>query len=81
MKVICSCKSCAEQPREKRTFSATQFEQHGGAGSAKKWKASLRIEPGAVPECPPDAAPMAFGKWMDIKGIEAKGSKVAGGRS
>lgn len=80
MKVVCSCPSCAVQPLEKRTFSPTQFEQHAGAGSAKKWKASLRIEPGGVKECPHGANSMAFGKWMDMKGIEAKGSKVTGGR-
>lgn len=34
-------------------MTATQFEQYAGAGSAKKWKTSLRILPGQVPECPP----------------------------
>jgi hypothetical protein len=53
-----------------------QYEQHAGCGSAKKWKASLRIEPGAVRECPRGANPMAFGKWLELKGIEAKGSKI-----
>jgi len=48
MKVICSCSSCAVLPLDRRTFTPTQYEQHSGAGSAKKWKASLRIEPGAV---------------------------------
>ena len=38
-----------------KEMTATQFEQHAGAGSAKKWKTSLRILPGQVPECPPGA--------------------------
>lgn len=37
---------------EGREMTATQFEQFAGCGSAKKWKASLRILPGQVPECP-----------------------------
>jgi hypothetical protein len=53
-----------------------QYEQHAGCGSAKKWKASIRIEPGAVRECPRGANAMAFGKWLELKGIEAKGSKT-----
>ncbi|WIA10783.1 hypothetical protein OEZ85_010952 [Tetradesmus obliquus] len=76
MKVVCSCTQCAVLPVERRTFSPTQYEQHAGCGSAKKWKASLRIEPGAVRECPRGANPMAFGKWLELKGIEAKGSKI-----
>jgi hypothetical protein len=35
-----------------KDMTATQFEQYAGAGSAKKWKTSLRILPGQVPECP-----------------------------
>lgn len=51
-RVKCSCEECAARPEAKREFSCTQFEQHCGAGSAKKWKASLRIVPGGVPEVP-----------------------------
>lgn len=29
-----------------------QFEAHAGAGSAKKWKTSLKVRPGAEPEVP-----------------------------
>ena len=35
-----------------REFTAPQFEQFCGAGSTKKWKISLRVVPGSVPECP-----------------------------
>ena len=35
-----------------KEMTATQFEQHAGCGSAKKWKTSLRILPGQVEECP-----------------------------
>ena len=34
-------------------MSGTQFESHAGSASAKKWKTSLRIEPGSCPEVPP----------------------------
>jgi SAND domain len=37
-------------------MTATQFEQFAGAGSAKKWKASLRLVPGQVEACPIGAA-------------------------
>jgi hypothetical protein len=33
-------------------MSATHFEQFAGCGSAKKWRASLKLVPGQVPECP-----------------------------
>lgn len=51
-RVICLCNDCERKPEAEREFSCTQYEQHCGAGAAKKWKASLRIEPGSVPEVP-----------------------------
>ena len=51
-RVICMCTDCCKKPEAEREFSCTQYEQHCGAGAAKKWKASLRIEPGCVPEVP-----------------------------
>ena len=33
-------------------MSATHFEQYAGCGSAKKWRASVKLVPGQVPECP-----------------------------
>lgn len=51
-RVICMCTDCCKKPEAEREFSCTQYEQHCGAGAAKKWKASLRIEPGSVPEVP-----------------------------
>ncbi len=51
-RVICMCTDCRKKPEAEREFSCTQYEQHCGAGAAKKWKASLRIEPGSVPEVP-----------------------------
>lgn len=49
-RVLCVCPDCISKPEADREFSCTQFEQHAGAGAAKKWKASLRVEPGSVPE-------------------------------
>jgi hypothetical protein len=83
MKVRCLCPACAANPNpEAAIFTPTQFEQHGGAGSAKKWKASLRLEPGGVPECPANSNPMQVGRWLEMKGIETKtaGGKPAGER-
>lgn len=41
-----------------KQMTATQFEQYAGAGSAKKWKASLRVLPGQVQECPHGSRPL-----------------------
>jgi hypothetical protein len=51
-RIVCSCPDCMAKPEAKREHSCTQFEMHCGAGAAKKWKASLRVEPGGVPEVP-----------------------------
>ena len=51
-RVICECAECAGQPESQREMSATHFEAHAGAGAAKKWKSSVRIMAGAVPEAP-----------------------------
>ena len=64
-RVLCQCKECAARPEGSQEFSCTQFEQHCGAGSAKKWKASLRIVPGGVPEVP-------AGLCLNIKGLGAR---------
>ena len=49
-RVQCVCSDCMTRTEVEREFSCTQFEQHAGAGAAKKWKASLRVEPGSVPD-------------------------------
>ena len=41
-------------------MSATQFEQYAGCGSAKKWRASVKLVPGQIPECPEGVAPLCF---------------------
>lgn len=56
-RVVCLCSDCRKKPEAEREFSCTQYEQHCGAGAAKKWKASLRLEPGCVPEVPEGGAP------------------------
>jgi hypothetical protein len=71
-RVACGCGDCASRPERERLFTPTQFEQHAGAGSAKKWKASIRVEPGTVPEVPASGAGMPIGRWLEIKGIEVK---------
>jgi hypothetical protein len=65
LKVICNETTATLHPANCRVhvngkeMTATQFEQYAGAGSAKKWKTSLRILPGQVPECPPGKTPSA----------------------
>lgn len=54
-RIVCSCGDCMAKPEAMREHSCTQFEMHCGAGAAKKWKASLRVQPGGVPECPAGA--------------------------
>lgn len=49
-RVLCTCADCINKAEADREFSCTQFEQHAGAGAAKKWKASLRIDPASMPE-------------------------------
>ena len=56
-RIVCACPDCAAKPEAKREHSCTQFEMHCGAGAAKKWKASLRVEPGGVPEVSAGAGP------------------------
>lgn len=44
MKINCLCSTCEAAPQNKRIFTPTQFEQHGGCGTAKKWRISIRYE-------------------------------------
>ncbi|KAK9830484.1 hypothetical protein WJX72_011976 [[Myrmecia] bisecta] len=71
-RVICVCSECADKPESQRDFSCTQFEAHCGAGAAKKWKASLRVQAGSVPEVPATGNGMQVGKWLELKGIDIK---------
>jgi hypothetical protein len=43
------------------------------AGSAKKWKASIRVEAGGAPDMPAGGGSMTIGKWLDQRGIDIKG--------
>ncbi|KAG2493471.1 hypothetical protein HYH03_008288 [Edaphochlamys debaryana] len=79
IKVVCHCKDCADTPRSQREFHPTHWEQHCGAGTAKKWKASIKIEPGGAPEVPLGANPMQIGKWFDMLGVEFRPAKTTGG--
>ncbi len=56
--VGCYCPACEARVaagHDRPLFSFTRFERHCGS-KAKKWRLSLRIEPGTVKECPPGAA-------------------------
>lgn len=46
------CKHCRSLHADVREMSGTQFEAHSGSASAKKWKTSVRVEPGVTPEVP-----------------------------
>lgn len=77
-KVRCHCAPCAAKGPKGRLWTPTQFENHSGAGSAKKWKASLKIEPGAIPELPLGTNPMPIGRWLDLRGVDAFNRPKAG---
>ncbi len=79
IKVICRCKECVARPKGQREFHPTHWEQHCGAGTAKKWKASIKIEPGGAPEVPQGSYPMQIGKWFDMLGVEFRPARTTGG--
>ncbi len=64
--MVCVCLDCINKPEVEREFSCTQFEQHAGAGAAKKWKASLRVEPGSSGEVSRGQAPPVTSDLMYI---------------
>lgn len=63
---MCSARVVAGHDRP--LFSFTRFERHTGS-KAKKWRLSLRIEPGVVKECPLGDQPMPLGQWLEMKGM------------
>lgn len=70
-RVACECQACELKPEAERLMSCTQFEVHAGAGSAKKWKTSLKVPPGAEPEVRAGGNGMPIGRWLDLRGYEA----------
>ncbi|CAG9464975.1 unnamed protein product [Pedinophyceae sp. YPF-701] len=64
--VRCEAVCCAGRAPEDRTFSATKWEQHAGQMNSKKWKASIKIRQGGVPEA--KSASMCIGRWLDKVG-------------
>jgi hypothetical protein len=50
MKINCLCSTCEAAPQSKRIFTPTQFEQHGGCGTAKKWRISIRYVKAGRPD-------------------------------
>lgn len=52
--VACYCPACEQRVASghgRPLFSFTRFERHSGS-KAKKWRLSIRIDPGAVKEAP-----------------------------
>ncbi|KAL4434845.1 hypothetical protein ABPG77_005372 [Micractinium sp. CCAP 211/92] len=69
--VACYCPSCEHRVaggHGRPLFSFTRFERHSGS-KAKKWRLSIRIDPGAVKEAPIDEPPLALGQWLESKGL------------
>ena len=58
--VRCGCADCRGKPCGQCLISCTEFEAHGGRGASKKWKQSIRVRPGGVPEVPLGGEPI---KW------------------
>lgn len=78
-RIVCACRECGKKASASaREFMPSQWEAHCGAGTAKKWKASLKLVPGSVPECPPGAHPMQLGRWFDLKGINFLPARTIG---
>lgn len=77
--VSCFCSSCNARVmdgHDRPLFSFTRFERHTGS-KAKKWRLSLRIQPGSVPECPPTDPPMPLGQWLELRGYTPSGQRAA----
>ncbi|KAL4423940.1 hypothetical protein ABPG75_001241 [Micractinium tetrahymenae] len=69
--VACYCPTCEQRVaggHGRPLFSFTRFERHSGS-KAKKWRLSIRIDPGAVKEAPIDEPPLALGQWLESKGL------------
>lgn len=77
--VACHCESCEQRVAagyDRPIFSLTRYERHSGS-KAKKWRLSLRIQPGAVPECPRGASPLPIGHWLSMRGLHNWGTNNA----
>ena len=78
--VACYCPACdarVASGHDRPLFSFTRFERHSGS-KAKKWRISLRIDPGSVPEVPEGDPPMALGQWLEAKGVMSWAPRGAG---
>jgi hypothetical protein len=78
VRVRCGCRACLA-PGADPYFTPTQWEQHSGAGAAKKWKVSIRVVPGGVPDVPEEANAMMLGRWLESNGLDVRpGGKLTG---
>lgn len=57
-KVRCAGPCCAGNSK---LWSPRQFESHAG-GSANKWRTSLKVQPGTVPEAPKRGSALTIGR-------------------
>lgn len=76
--VSCFCPACSARVmdgHDRPLFSFTRFERHTGS-KAKKWRLSLRIQPGSVPECPVGEPPMPLGQWLELRGYSPSGQRA-----
>lgn len=80
VRVRCGCRACSA-PGADPYFTPTQWEQHSGAGAAKKWKVSIRVVPGGVPDVPEEANAMMLGRWLESNGLDVRpGGKLTSER-
>lgn len=78
-RIICECNVCnSKQNKEERIFLPTHFEQHCGAGTAKKWRGSVKIRPGYLKEVPSGCHPMSIGKWFNMVGMNIQMKRLRG---
>ena len=74
--VECFCDVCEDRVASgfnRPIWSLTRFERHCGS-KAKKWRLSLKIRPGSVPECPAGSHPMPLGQWLDVMQLSEWGT-------
>ncbi|GAB4823890.1 hypothetical protein N2152v2_010936 [Parachlorella kessleri] len=73
--VSCFCADCEARVRaghDRPIFGLSRFEKHCGS-KAKKWRTSLRVEPGSCPEVKLSDPPMPVGHYLAMKGMGIKG--------
>lgn len=74
--IACGCAGCEAkvcEGHDRPIFGLSHWERHAGS-RCKKWRCSLRVEPGTCGEVPAGGAPMPVGAWLSQRGVVLKAS-------